>query len=170
MSVLSLYLLLLKATMTSFSGLTSLPIVHDDFVVRRGLLTERQLNAAVAAGRAGPGPYGLYIVSAGYMAAGIPGAAAGLLALITPAFLIIPLARYLGCRASHPRISSAVEGVLAAAAGLLIAATIPLARDAITGWLPATIALGSFLTLVASRIDVAWVLLAAAGAGLASAL
>ena len=69
MNVFLLYLLLLKATLTSFSGLASLPMVRDDFVVERHLLTDRQLNTAVVAGRTGPGPNGLYIVSVGYFVA-----------------------------------------------------------------------------------------------------
>ncbi len=56
MNLLVLYLLLLKATATSFSGLASLPAVHADFVVKHRILTESQLNTAVAAGRSGPGP------------------------------------------------------------------------------------------------------------------
>jgi chromate transporter len=60
MNVFILYLLLLKATMTSFSGLASLPIVRNDFVVQRQVLTDRQLNTAVVAGRTGPryNPFG----------------------------------------------------------------------------------------------------------------
>lgn len=166
MNLVVLYLLLLKATVTSFSGLTSLPVVHHDLVVERGVLTDRELNAAVAAGRAGPGPYGLYLVSVGYFVAGIPGAAAGALALMTPAFLIIPVARYLGRRAERPRVRGAIEGVLAAAAGLLVASALPLARDAVTGPFSALLGLASFLLFSATRIGVGWVLAAAAAAGL----
>ena len=86
MNALLLYLLLLKATGTSFSGLTSLPIVRHDLVEHYHVLTDRQLNAAVAAGRTAPGPNGLYVVSVGYFVAGIPGACAGCLAAMTPAF------------------------------------------------------------------------------------
>jgi len=109
MNVVVLYLLLVKATLTSFSGLASLPMVRNDFVVRRGVLTDRQLNTAVAAGRIGPGPLGIYVVSVGYLADGVPGACAGWLAMITPAFLIIPMLRFLGTRAEHGR-ARAVAG------------------------------------------------------------
>jgi len=133
MNVAVLYLLLLKATMTSFSGLTSLPVERNDFVTHRGLLTDRQLNAAVAAGRTVPGPNGLYIVSVGYFVAGVPGACAGWLAMVTPAFVIIPLLRYVGARAERPRIRSAIQSLTLAAAGLIAASTVPLARDALHG-------------------------------------
>lgn len=169
MNPIVLYLFLLKATVTSFSGLTSLPVIHHDLVIEHQVLSERELNAAVAAGRAGPGPYGLYIVSVGYFVAGVPGAIAGVLALMTPAFLIIPMARYLGRKAEQPRVRGAIEGVLAAAAGLLAASTLPMAREAITGPLTGALALGSLVLLTATRVDVGWILLAAAAAGLLGA-
>ena len=65
-----LYLLLLKAVLTSFSGMASLPMVRHDLVVQRHAMTDRQLNAAVVAGRTGPGPNGLYLVAVGYYAGG----------------------------------------------------------------------------------------------------
>ena len=167
MNVLLLYLLLLKATATSFSGLTSLPVVRQDLVVHYGVLTDRQLNAAVAAGRSAPGPNGLYVVSVGYFVAGVPGAAAGCLAAMTPAFWIIVLLRHLGRHAQRPAIRSAIQCVTLAAAGLVIGATVPLARDALTGPLPIAIAAASFLFLAFTRYAAVWVILAAALAGLA---
>ncbi len=169
MNALLLYLLLLKATGTSFSGLTSLPIVRHDLVEHYHVLTDRQLNAAVAAGRTAPGPNGLYVVSVGYFVAGVPGACAGCLAAMTPAFIIIVLLRYLGRRAERPRVKSAIQSVTLAAAGLVISATIPLARDAITGPLPMVIAVASFLFLAFTRYATVWVVLGAALAGLAGA-
>ncbi len=170
MNLALLYLLLLKATVTSFSGLTSLPVVRNDLVLKYHVLTDRELNAAVVAGRAGPGPYGLYIVSAGYFVAGVPGAFCGWLAMVTPAFFIIPMVRYLGVRARHPRIRSAIRAVTLAAAGLVAASTVPLARDAITGGLTIAVAAASFLLLTATRIDTMWVIAGSAAAGLAAGL
>ena len=73
MTVWTVYVLLLKASLTSFSGLGSLPMVRQDFVVTAHALTDHQLSTAVAAGRTGPGPYGLYLVCVGFLAAGVPG-------------------------------------------------------------------------------------------------
>ena len=47
------------------------------------------LNESVAISRSTPGPVGLYIVSVGYLIAGVPGAIAGWLAMITPALLSV---------------------------------------------------------------------------------
>ena len=166
MSFVILYAIFLKASLSSFNGLASLPIVRDDLVVKRHALTDRQLNAAVVAGRTAPGPNGLYIVSVGYFVAGIPGACVGCLAVMTPAFLIIPMLRYLGARAARPAVKSAIQCVMLAAAGLVISSTVPLARDALTSPLAVGIALGSFLFLVLTRQDTVWVVLGSAAAGL----
>jgi chromate transporter len=167
-NVFVLYLLLLKATLTSFSGLASLPMIRSDFVVHYHLLTDRQLNTAVAAGRLGPGPLGIYVVSVGYMAAGLPGALAGWLAMITPAFLIIPMLRFLGKRADHRRMKSITRTVLLAGAGLMAGAAAPLARDAITGPLTLAILVVSFVLIAVTRVDTLWIMLGAAVAGLLS--
>ena len=166
MNLLLLYLLLLKATATSFSGLTSLPVVRNDLVLRYHVLTDRELNAAVVAGQSGPGPYGLYIVSVGFFVAGPAGAFCGWLAMVTPAFLIIPMVRYIGARAEQPRVRSAIRAVTLAAAGLVAAFAVPLARDALTGAAAVVIAAASFLLLTATRLDTMWVVAGSAAAGL----
>jgi chromate transporter len=167
-NVVVLYLLLLKATLTSFSGLASLPMIRSDFVLHHHLLTDRQLNTAVAAGRLGPGPLGIYLVSVGYMVAGVPGACAGWLAMITPAFLIIPMLRFLGKRAEHRRIKSVTRTVLLAGAGLMAASAAPLARDAVTGPVTLTILVASFVLIALTRVDTLWIMLGAAIAGFLS--
>ena len=166
MSPLLVFLLLLKASATSFSGLTSLPVVRHDFVETRHVMTDRQLNAAVAVGRTAPGPNGLYLVGVGYFVAGWPGACAGCAACLAPAFLIIPILHYLGRRAERPRVKSAIQAVTFAAAGLVIEATVPLARDALTGWIPIAIAVASFFFLVLTRRETLWVMAGAALVGL----
>jgi chromate transporter len=165
MNVFILYLLLLKAVCTSFSGMASLPIVRNDFVVSRHLLTDRQLNTAVVTGRTGPGPNGLYVVSVGYFVDGLPGAIAGLLALVTPAFLIIPMMRWVGDYAKIPRVRSAIRAVVLASAGLLIASSIPLAQDAATGPMAVAIIVVSFVVLTFTNLESWWVMIAAAVLG-----
>ena len=165
MNVVLLYLLLAKATLTTFSGLSSVPIVRADLVERHRVLTDRQLAAAVAAGRTAPGPHGLYLVSVGYSVAGLPGAAAGGLAVVTPAFLIVPMLRYLGRRAERPAVKRAIEAVMLASGGLVLTATVPLARDTIAGPAAAAIAVASFALLSFTRVDTLWVILGSASAG-----
>ncbi len=166
MNILLLYLLLVKATLTSFSGLTSLPVVRNDFVVNRQLLTDRQLNAAVVAGRSVPGPNGLYVVSVGYFIAGTPGALAGWLALVSPAFVMIPLLRFVGSKAERPAVRSSIQALTLAAAGLIASATVPLARDALHGPVSAAIACASFVFMAFTDRDTLWIIAGSALIGL----
>jgi chromate transporter len=164
------YLLLLKATLTSFSGLASLPMIRNDFVAHRRVLNDRQLNTAVAVGRAGTGPVGIYVVSVGYQVAGVPGAVAGWLAMVTPAFCIIPLLRFLARRATHPRVQGVVRAVIFSSCGLMAAAAVPLGRDALTAWPPAIIALTAGVLLAFTRADNSWVMLGSAATGFLAAV
>jgi chromate transporter len=169
MNTFLLYLLLLKATMTSFSGLASLPMIREDLVARRHALTDRQLNTSVAAARSGPGPVGIYVVSVGYQVGGVPGAIAGWLAMVTPAFCVIPLLRWFGRRATHPRVQAAIRAVILASCGLIVAAAVPLGRAALTGWFTVAIALASLAVLALTKIDNSWVMIGSAAVGAVAA-
>jgi chromate transporter len=165
MSPLVLYLLLLKATLTSFSGLSSLPAVRNDLVVERPALTDRQLNTAVAIARVSPGAFGLYLVPVGYYAAGWPGAVAGFAAMITPAFLIVALLSFFARRSPGPRMLAAIAAVRHASAGLVLASAIPIARDALTSQWQAGLAVGVAIILVLTDYDTIWAVVVGAACG-----
>jgi chromate transporter len=167
LSLMLLYFLMFKATVTSFSGVSSLPVVRDEFVVKRRVLTDRQLNAAVVVGRSTPGPVGLYVISIGYFVRGVWGAIVAWLAMITPALAVIAFLHYLSRKADHPRVRSVLEAVVISSAGLTIAATLPMSRDALTGLIPILIGVGSLVVLVvARRVSTVWVILGSACAAL----
>jgi chromate transporter len=131
MNAVVIYLLLLKATMTSFAGMGSLPQIQQDFVETRGAITEQQLSQAVLVGRATIGPMGAYVVAVGYFAGGWPGAVAGWLAMITPALVAIPLLTLIQRWLHLPRIRAAVDGIVIASAVLLVGSGVTLALDAV---------------------------------------
>lgn len=162
MNIIVLYLVLLKATITSFAGLASLPVVRDELVVQRQIISDAQLTEAVVVTRTTPGPVGLYVVSVGYFAAGVPGAVTGWLAMITPALLIIPLIIFLGRRTEHPRVKAALQTVVITSAALLLASSIPLARDALVDPLTIAIAVVCLLVLLRTHLDTLWIILVAA--------
>src|SRR5262249_40112505 len=135
-----------------------------------GLLSDRDLNLTFTAGRSGPGPNGIYLVSVGYLVAGMPGACVGWLAMITPAFLAIPLVRLVGARVDNPPLLRAIGASTAASAGLVLAAKVPMARDALTSAALAAVAIVSFGVFSFTRIDSVWVILAAAVLGLGAAI
>lgn len=162
MNLILLYLLLLKGTITAFAGLASMPVIQETLVFQYHLLTEKQLNEAVVITRSTPGPVGLYIVAVGYFITGIPGAVMGWLAMITPALLIIPLVHFIGRQLDHPRIKAILQSVVIASAGLLLAAAIPLAKDALTDHVTIAIAAISLIVLLTTELDTLWLILGAA--------
>ena len=162
MNIFLLYLLLLKGTVTAFAGLASLPVVRDSLVIQHHVLTDTQLNEAVVITRSTPGPVGLYVVSVDYFVAGMPGAIAGWRAMITPALLIIPLVHFVGRKMEHPRVRGILQTVVVASAGLLLAAAIPLARDALTDPVTVAIAAASLALLLTTSLDTPWIILGAA--------
>jgi chromate transporter len=164
MNVWVLYLLLLRATLTSFSGFGSLPVLRDDLVVHRAVLTDAQLNAALAIGQASPGPLGLYIVCAGYFAAGIPGAIAGMAALATPALLAIPLLTLV--QRGTDRIQGGITGIVIASCVLMLLAAVQLASSAIASIPLAVLACASLAALGPGRVHPLLVVLLAAAIGL----
>jgi len=125
------YLLLLKATVTSFAGMGSLPQIQQDFVQTYHFVTDEQLSEAVLVGRATPGPMGAYVVAVGYFAAGWPGAIAGWLALITPALLAVPLLAAIQRWLHLPRMRGAVDAVVIASVALLVVSGVTLTADAV---------------------------------------
>ncbi len=165
MTLLSLYLILLKATLTSFTGGTSLPSVRQDLVLSRHVLTDAQLSSAVAISRMGPGPNGAYLICLGHYVAGPAGAAIGYLAMITPAFLAIAFLRLLEGRTDHPRARAAVDGLTVAAAALMLANAWPIAQYAIQSWPLALIAAAALPAFLSRKFDSLWILAAAALAG-----
>ena len=162
MSVLLLYLILLKGTITAFAGLASLPVLQESLVVQHHVLTDTQLNEAVVITRGTPGPVGVYVVSVGYFVAGLPGAIAGWLAMVTPALLVIPLVAFAGRQLEHPRVKACLRTVVIASAGLLLAAAIPLAKDALTDPVTIAIAAVSLALLLTTHLDTLWIILGAA--------
>jgi chromate transporter len=135
MHLLILYVVLVKATIASFSGFGSLPQVREDLVVERSILTDEQLNRSVLASRTTPGAMGLYLVSVGYEVAGIAGAAVGWLAVVTPALLVIPLVRAVRSRHAYPRVRGAIDGLIIASAVMILGSAMPLLADAGQHWM-----------------------------------
>jgi chromate transporter len=161
-SLLVLYLLMLKATVTTLNGPMSLPILRDELVVKHRVVTDKELSAAVTAAQSSPGPMGIYVVSVGFFVAGLPGAAAGLAALLTPAFLAIPLIRWIGRRLNTPRARRTLNAAMLASAGLILTSAIPLAEASVHTWTTAGIAAAACVLVASTRIPTVF-LIATAG-------
>jgi chromate transporter len=165
MSVFVLYLLLLKATVVSFSGFASVPVVRQDLVVKRGVLTDQQLNDTIAISQATPGPLGIYLVIAGYLVAGFPGLLAGMLALATPAILAVPILHTVQ-RGKAAEIRGACSGIVIVSCMLMLTTSLKLAPEAApTAALGALTAAG-FGLLAATGVPPVLVIVLSVGVGL----
>ena len=151
MNAVVLYLLLLRATALSFSGFASVPLIRADLVVQRAVLSDEELNSAIATSQASPGPLGLYVVVVGYFVAGVPGAVAAALALATPAILAIPIARAIR-RHRDSQVPGASAAIVIASCVLMATTSVTLASDAApTTPLMALVVVG-FIALASGRV------------------
>jgi chromate transporter len=170
LSLGSLFLVFLKAGAFLYgSGYVLLAFLHNDLVGGLGVLTEDQLLDAVAIGQFTPGPVFTTATFIGYVLAGVPGAVVATIAIFLPAFVFVgavtPIARRIRDR---QWTSSLLDGVNASALGLMAGVTAQLARDAIVDPLTGGMALIAGLVLWRTKLNSAWLMLAAAGVGLAS--
>lgn len=164
-----LFLLFLKIGATLYgSGYVLLAFLRNDFVVRLGWLTDRQLLDAVAVGQFTPGPVFTTATFVGYLVAGFPGALLATLGIFLPSFLFVALLRPL---VPHLRrwdwTAALLDGVNVAAIGLMAAVAWRLGRDAIVDGLTAGLALAAALLLIRFKVNSAWLVLGGAAVGLA---
>jgi chromate transporter len=165
MSIWALYLLLLQATVLSFSGFGSVPLVREDLVIERGVLSDQQLNDAIAISQASPGPLGLYVVIVGYFVAGVPGAIAGVLALASPAILAVPVAAAVR-RGRAAEIRGACSAIVIVSCVLMLKAANGFAPEAAPSLAFVAIAVCAFSVLALTRVPPLFVIVASALAGL----
>src|SRR5205823_8611883 len=114
------------------SGYVLLAFLRDDFVTRLHWLTSRQLIDAVAVGQFTPGPVFTTATFVGYLTGGWGGGLVATLGIFLPSFFfcavvlrLVPLTR------RWPLIRTGLDGVNAAALGLMAAVTLQLGHAAI---------------------------------------
>lgn len=164
MNALLLYLLLLRATVMSFSGFASVPVIREDLVLERAVLSDEQLNSAIAMSQASPGPLGLYLVIVGYFVAGIPGAIAGALALASPAILAVPISRAVR-RGRATEIRGATSGIVIASCVLMITTAMQMLPEAAPSPALVVLAIAALAVLATTRVPPVFVILGSACIG-----
>jgi len=146
------------------SGYVLLAFLRNDFVVRLGWLTDRQLIDAVAVGQFTPGPVFTTATFIGYLIASWPGAILATLGIFLPSFVFVALSHPLIPKIRGRRVTSALlDGVNVAALGLMLAVTWELGRAAIVDGVTVALALVAGVLLIRYRVNSAW-LVAGGGA------
>jgi chromate transporter len=135
------------------SGYVLLAFLRGDLVERLGWLTDGQLLDAVSIGQVTPGPLFTTATFIGYVLAGIPGAVIATVAIFAPAFVFVALIGPIAERVrDRPLTAALLDGVNAAALGLMAAVTVELGAVALRDPLAIGLALATGLALWWGRV------------------
>jgi chromate transporter len=170
--MLALFLTFLKIGAVTFgSGYVLLAFLHGDLVTQQHVITDRQLLDAVSVGQFTPGPVFTTATFIGYLVGGVPGALIATLGIFLPAFLFVPLIHPLASRIRQRRVTATLlDGVNAAALGLMGGVLVELGRNAFTGVLPVVEAIVALAILLRFKINSIWLIVAAMLMGLGTTL
>ncbi len=161
MNLLVFFGLLLKASLFSTGGTGNLPSLHSD-LTGRGWAVERQFGESLAVGQVSPGPNGLWVISLGYLTAGLRGAMLALLAIVLPPLLVLAVDRLYQRIQHHPAVEGFVRGLGLAAVGIFVVVLFSLLRGAGLDLRAVSITLGSIGLGLTKRVPVAAIIALAA--------
>lgn len=173
MDALDLFLAILKASLLSVGGLSSLPVLQQE-LVGSGAITQREVLEGLLVGRLSTGPNGFYIISLGYFALGWVGAATALAAVTLPPLSLVALATAFRQALLTPWAAGIVRGIGLSTAGLLMATGIQLISPevpllAVPWWQAGLAAVGAVLSARRRGVHPGLLVLAGALVGVALA-
>ncbi len=149
------------------SGYVLLAFLKADFVDRLGWLTNQQLIDAIAVGQLTPGPVFTTSTFVGYVLADVPGAILATVGIFLPSFILVAITNPLIPKLRDSAWTGALlDGVNAAALGLMATVTWQLGRAALVDPLTIGLALLSAVLLFRFKVNSAWLVLGGAGFGL----
>jgi chromate transporter len=123
--------------MTLGSGSMMIPLLQEQFVEGRHVLTQDQLLYAFTIARVTPGQNNMYVASIGYMLHGLVGAVLALVAITVPGYLMIAALKGYDTLRHSARVRGIVHGLTVTSVGLIFASAAQIARGALTdatGW------------------------------------
>lgn len=128
MVLLKLFWSFVKIGFTSFGGLSMIPLITNE-MLSHGWMTASQVTDIIAIAEMTPGPLGINCATfAGIHAAGIPGAVAASLGVLSPTFTLTALAAFFYRAVKDSDWTSRVMvGVRPACIGMVIGVTLQLA-------------------------------------------
>lgn len=167
-SLLMLFLTFLKTGSVLYgSGYVLLAFLKADLVERLGWLTDQQLLDAIAVGQITPGPVFTTATFVGFLLGKLPGALAATGGIFLPAFILVGLTNPIIPRLRQSQWTSALlDGVNAAALGLMASVTLQLGVSALVDPLTIVLAILAAFALFRYQLNSAWLVLAGGGIGL----
>jgi chromate transporter len=152
------------------SGYVLLAFLRGDLVDRLGWLTDAQLLDAVAIGQVTPGPLFTTATFVGYILLGVPGAVVATVAIFLPAFVFVALIGPIADRIrDRPVTAALLDGVNAAALGLMAAVSVQLGASAVRDPLTVVLLAASGLALWSGRVPSVLLVAVGAAVGLVAA-
>lgn len=169
-SLAQLFLVFLRIGAVLYgSGYVLLAFLQADLVTNRGWLTEQQLLDAVAIGQVTPGPVFTTATFIGYVLGGVPGGLVATAGIFLTSFIFVAVSNPLIPRLRNSAWAGGLlDGVNAAAVGLMLAVTWQLGVAAFVDPLTVVLALISAILLLGFRVNSTWLILGGALAGLLS--
>jgi chromate transporter len=141
------------------------PELHRVVVENTALLTDAQFAAAIAIAQASPGPNVLYTAVIGYQVAGLAGALAALLAILTPSSLLaITVGRWQATRRQWRSVIAFKAGMAPITLGLIAATSWIIVADP-PGWRHVLGASVAAVLVWRTRLSILWLIAAGAGLG-----
>lgn len=158
--LMELALLMAKIDLLAFGGgFVSVPLMFHEIVEVRHWLDATTFLNGIVLGQFTPGPIVITATFVGYLVHGFTGAIIATTAVFLPSFLIlIALAPWFDRVSSSPKIITAINGILASFAGLLLTVTIRFATNVHWDWPHLILSFLAFVALI-SKIDILWVVL-----------
>lgn len=171
-SLAALFLVFLKIGVILYgSGYVLFAFLHRDLVTHYQWLTEQQLVDAIALGQMMPGPLSSSAAFIGFLLGGVPGALLAITGIYLPALVIVAVSGGVIARLRRSAwASSFLDGVNAAALGLMVSVLWNLARVALADGYAVLLAGLAALLLWRFKISAAALVVFGAGMGLLSAL
>ena len=172
MVLLELFWSFVKIGFTSFGGMSMIPLISSEMLAH-GWMTNAELSDIVAIAEMTPGPLGINSATfAGLRAAGVPGALAATLGVMTPTLTLCLLAAifFERFKSSH-RMEQIMVGVRPACMGTLCGVGVSLAltnylRNAAVSYTAAAIGLLDLFLLLKCKLTIPKVLLISAALGI----
>lgn len=156
------------AAVTPGGGLVMLPIMQQEFEVRRKWISAEDMVDIIAMVQSTPGIIAVNMaIMLGYRVAGFPGALAASLGAVLPSFfLILMIAALFHSVGDSAVIDHAFMGIRAAVCALILLSTISMGRKILKGPLEIVIASLSFVALFVFGLNAIWLILAGCLLGL----
>jgi chromate transporter len=147
MTLSHLFLVIMIASLFSFGGLGSLPVLESQLSAN-GVTPDAVVLPSLAVGNISPGPNGLYLIAASYFIGGITGSLVACAAVVVPPFLVVAVERARQRLIHLVRFRAMLRSLALAVVALLFVTDWSLVKHAATGPLAIAVMVAGTLMLL----------------------